>query len=48
MQDMTKTDREAIIGRIVERLSTADERTLREIERWVIRWTQFRREQRIG
>lgn len=35
--------RRAIIKRIINRLYSADERTLREIERWVIHWTQFRR-----
>lgn len=48
MKDMTKTDRAAIIRRIVERLTAADDKTLREIERWVIHWTQFRREQKVS
>ncbi len=34
--------RRAIIERIINRLYSADERTLREIERLVIHWTQFR------
>lgn len=44
MKDTTKTDRAAIIRRIMRRLEEADDKTLREIERWVIHWTQFRRE----
>lgn len=40
--------RRAIIERIINRLYSADERTLREIERWVIHWTQFRRTTAAG
>lgn len=48
MKDMINTDRTAIIGRIMERLTAADDKTLREIERWVIHWTAFRREQKTA
>ncbi|MBO4931507.1 MAG: hypothetical protein J6I42_04925 [Clostridia bacterium] len=44
MKDMTKTERKVIIGRIMQRLEKADDKTLREIERLVIHWTAFRRE----
>lgn len=48
MKDMTKTDRAVIIGRIMERLTAADDKTLREIERYVIAWTRFRRDQKVS
>ena len=46
MKDMTKTNRRAIIRRITKMLNEADDKTLREIERLVICWTGFRREQK--
>ena len=48
MKDMTNTDRAVIIGRIMERLTAADDKTLREIERLVIHWTAIRREQKMS
>ena len=48
MKDMTKTYRAAIIRRIMERLTAADDKTLREIERYVIAWTRFRRDQKVS
>lgn len=47
MKDMTKTNRAAIIRRIMQRLEEADDKTLREIERLVIHWTAFRREHKM-
>lgn len=48
MKDMIEADRAAIIGRIMERLAAADDKTLREIERYVIAWTRFRRDQKVS
>lgn len=48
MKNVIEADRAAIIKRIMERLTAADDKTLREIERWVIHWTAFRREQKTA
>ena len=48
MKDMTKTERKVIIGRILQRLEKADDKTLREIERLVIGWMRLRREQKMS
>jgi hypothetical protein len=45
MKDTVQTDRAAIIGRITRMLTEADDRTLREIDRLVLSWTLFRKEQ---
>lgn len=45
MREMTEAERAAVMERIMQMLTEADDRTLREIDRLVFSWTLFRKEQ---